>query len=60
MGRGVDSEYVRPANKRRYGKNNLEQCSGTVAGKSDGKVRVLKGGAASDCSTVFKEAEDEL
>ena len=43
-GRGVDSDLESAV----YG-----------GGKSDGKVRVFKGGAASDSSAVFKEAEDE-
>ena len=58
VGRGVDSDYANPAKKQRYGKTNLDHCSGTGGGKGDGKVRVLKGGAATDCPAVFKEAED--
>ena len=52
----MDSGYESLAKKRRYGKSNLDQCSGSEDRKSDGKVRVFKRGAASDCSAVFKEA----
>ena len=46
MGRGVDSEYASSAKKRRYGKTNLDQCSVSGGGKSDGQLRVFKGEAA--------------
>ena len=46
MGHGVDSEYASPAQKWRYGKNNLDQCSVSGGGKSDGKVRGFNGEAA--------------
>ena len=54
----MDSEYLSPAKKQRYGKTDLYQCSQSGGRKSDRKVRVFKGGAASDRST-FNEAEDE-
>ena len=37
----------------------MDQCSGSGGRKSDVKVRVFKGGAASDSSALIQEAKDE-
>ena len=51
----MDSDLESPAKKRRYSKTNLDKCSVSRCSKSAGEVRVLKGAAASDSSTVDED-----
>ena len=44
------------AKKRRYSKTKLDLCSV----KGAGKVKVFKGGAASECSAVEKTEDEEV